>query len=84
MKKTIYNMRIEFDWSNRKKTLRATKSNSSSIDVITTCVSPAEALNDSWIMGKLLRQIKKRAEQITLRITNMEKLQDCGLTNDRF
>ena len=84
MKKTIYNIRIDFDWSNRKKTLRATKSNSSSIEVITVYTTPAEALNDSWVMGKILRSVNKRAEDITLRITNIEILQDCGLTNDRF
>tara|TARA_B110000240_G_C13284433_1_gene361501 strand:+ start:295 stop:549 length:255 start_codon:yes stop_codon:yes gene_type:complete len=84
MKKTIYNIRITFEWSNRKKTLRATKSTTSTIEVITTSVTPAEILTDSYTMGKILRSIKKKAEAITLRIINVETLQDCGLTNDRF
>jgi hypothetical protein len=84
MKKPIYFVEVKFQWSNRKKTLRATKSKDAVIEVITTCTTASEILTDKYMINKLLRKIKKRANDISLRITNVRIISEHGETNDRF
>lgn len=84
MKKPIYWIEVKFQWSNRKKTLKKTKSKSDMIDAITTCTTAAEILTDDWMMSKILRKINKRANEITLRIESVRVISEHGETNDRF
>ena len=84
MKKAIYRVKTTFEWSNRQKTLRKTKSKEVEMDFITTCTTAAEILTDSWSMGKILHNIGKRANEITLKIINVEVISEHGETNDRF
>ena len=79
MKKPIYRVIVDFEYQNKGQ---RSQKKYSTIDSF--AYSTEEEEIKKHLMGKMLRKIRKKEEQVIIKIKNIENKGQYGQTSDRF